>query len=530
MFPPGRDATVFAYIGRTIALGGMPYRDAWDIKPPGIYLIYALLGGGSGGADERFLRLRIADIGLAVLVGACLRALAGELGHARAGLAAAVWFAGLYLQGGFWGLGQTETWANLFALISMLASLRAASLAGAGASLSLVSGLSLGIVLAIKFTSAVVLLPCVSLCIAWAQPAHRLQRAAWLFAGALVPPAACAVWLAGRGALGAYADVLTGFVAPYARVTPNGPAAQALLGLSRTGSFVAGVCVPVFLAAIPAVLRRRCNTGSASLPANQERCRTVVGRLGTLRGEGLLWASLASGVAAVWMQGKFFLYHWQAVLPFLAILAAIGLCWVLHRLHLPPHQVPAVACLVAICWSLAASGGVYRDFLKLGLGVIGRTTWLYRFGRPGAGGYSFLVDRKAAEYVREVTYPGDGLLVWGFEPAIYLLADRYPPGRFFFNVPVAVRFAPTSWRREFVSSIRARPPRVIVVAQRDAIPWANGLREDSSQQLAAWPELAGLVQREYRPLKRIADLLIYHRRSDDGVDQGPRFPASKGLP
>jgi len=38
----GRDSGIFAYTGKVIAEGGLPYRDAWDNKPPGVYYIDAL--------------------------------------------------------------------------------------------------------------------------------------------------------------------------------------------------------------------------------------------------------------------------------------------------------------------------------------------------------------------------------------------------------------------------------------------------------------------------------------------------------
>ena len=40
--PPGRDTALFLLIGDVIARGGFPYRDAWDLKPPGVYLAYSI--------------------------------------------------------------------------------------------------------------------------------------------------------------------------------------------------------------------------------------------------------------------------------------------------------------------------------------------------------------------------------------------------------------------------------------------------------------------------------------------------------
>ena len=39
---PGRDYGIFSYIGQQITLGKLPYRDAWDHKPPAIFYINAL--------------------------------------------------------------------------------------------------------------------------------------------------------------------------------------------------------------------------------------------------------------------------------------------------------------------------------------------------------------------------------------------------------------------------------------------------------------------------------------------------------
>src|SRR5262245_10675214 len=42
-YPFGRDQGVFAYAGSVILRGGWPYRDVWDVKPPGIYYTYAAM-------------------------------------------------------------------------------------------------------------------------------------------------------------------------------------------------------------------------------------------------------------------------------------------------------------------------------------------------------------------------------------------------------------------------------------------------------------------------------------------------------
>ena len=41
--PMGGDEGLYAYVGERILDGGVPYRDAWDQKPPGIHFAYAVL-------------------------------------------------------------------------------------------------------------------------------------------------------------------------------------------------------------------------------------------------------------------------------------------------------------------------------------------------------------------------------------------------------------------------------------------------------------------------------------------------------
>ena len=47
-YPLARDQGVFAYVGTLILKGGWPYRDVWEVKPPGIYYTYAAIIGCSG--------------------------------------------------------------------------------------------------------------------------------------------------------------------------------------------------------------------------------------------------------------------------------------------------------------------------------------------------------------------------------------------------------------------------------------------------------------------------------------------------
>src|SRR5439155_11771388 len=59
LYPFHPDHAMFAYIGDRWLHGELPYRDAWDVKPPGIFAIYALaqLVFGRGMAAARWADL-----------------------------------------------------------------------------------------------------------------------------------------------------------------------------------------------------------------------------------------------------------------------------------------------------------------------------------------------------------------------------------------------------------------------------------------------------------------------------------------
>jgi hypothetical protein len=552
LFPYGRDQSVFAYVGSVIARGGMPYRDAWDLKPPGIYLLYAFLASLCPD-DGKYLMLwvRAADVGIAAATGVLLTLLARRWGREETGWAAAAWYAALYLHGGhwhrgFWSMAQAEAWANPLALGAIYCGLRIADdcsargglrnpaspgpqgsgstsgvLAEAGAVSSggpgselvdagkvspsleqsvsqsairnpqsaILMGALTGAVAVLKFTAVLPILPFLALAVC-AGEGNKLRRLLLIGAGCAVPLVLTLAWLVNGRVLDDYLEIQRQFVAPYARLDAPGLEKRVANLFGYTLGLAAQLWLPVALA----VLGGWKGAGWKA------------------PGRGLALAMLAAGLAAVWAQNKYFGYHWQTVLPALALLAAAGGADLLRRARLPARMVPVAGVAIALGWSLTGHWSDYRDSARLAVGGVTREAWLARFGAPGSGDFSFLADQQAAMYVRQTTQPGDAVLVWGFEPTVYLLAERQAPTRFFFNVPLTVRFAPERWRKEFLSDLRARPPELFLVVRSDAIPWASGRNDDSVAQLAEWKELQSWLLANYREETQIEDFTIYRQQ------------------
>jgi hypothetical protein len=248
-WPLIHDAPIMHYVAWLIAQGGVPYRDAFDMNLPGVYLIHwALLSvGGPGDLAWRLFDLLWLAATCAVLFAYC-RPMSGSL-PAGAG---ALLFALYHLSGGAWRAGQRDYLLCLFLLAGVYGVAR--SLERAGALRPLVwSGIALGAGLTVKPTAGMLWVGCAAAAAWGAGRAGRpaLAGAGAVLGGGLIVPALVFGWLDMRGGLGAFRDVFIGYVLPLygrlARVSvvaalgwyPYGRAlwallaALAILGLAR---------------------------------------------------------------------------------------------------------------------------------------------------------------------------------------------------------------------------------------------------------------------------------------------------------
>src|SRR5260370_11092846 len=109
-YPLARDQGVFAYVGSVILKGGCPYRDVWEVKPPGIYYTYAAILAATG---HSIAGIRAFDLLAAVATALLLAAALRPLVAVEAAWLGALLYAALYLRLGFWGMAQAESYANL---------------------------------------------------------------------------------------------------------------------------------------------------------------------------------------------------------------------------------------------------------------------------------------------------------------------------------------------------------------------------------------------------------------------------------
>ena len=118
ILPFWSDTAIFAVIGQAIARGGMPYVDAWDQKPPAIYLIYA---AATQGPWDLFLNVRVLDLGWTALTSVLLVELGRRWWSVRAGMVAGVLYGGVYFTiSGWWQLAQPDSFIGLPLVLALL--------------------------------------------------------------------------------------------------------------------------------------------------------------------------------------------------------------------------------------------------------------------------------------------------------------------------------------------------------------------------------------------------------------------------
>ncbi|MBI4627322.1 MAG: glycosyltransferase family 39 protein [Candidatus Rokubacteria bacterium] len=214
-WPLVHDAPIMHYIAWRLGEGAVPYRDLFDMNFPGVYLLHraALTVFGAGDAGFRaFDLLWLAGTAL------CVGALVAPGGRAAAA-AAGLFFAVYHLAGGAWQAGQRDF---LLCPFLLLGALGVARWAEHGVEWPLLwGGAALGAGLTIKPHAALLAAALAALVAAVARRHGRPAGiAAAIFAmSALVAPMLVTLWVAARGGLAAWREIVFDYLLPfYARL------------------------------------------------------------------------------------------------------------------------------------------------------------------------------------------------------------------------------------------------------------------------------------------------------------------------
>lgn len=505
-FDYGRDQGIYALVARSVLRGDMPYRDAWDFKPPGIFLVYAFARWVFG-PSQQGIRL-LESLGLAATAVGLVIFAKDHWQKPLVGLLAAALAAWLHVQLDFWHTGQPETFAGMVTIAAIVLGARSwvrPMSPRARAAAEVGAGVLFGFAGLLKPPLAgggAVLAACLAYRELTEVGPSRLRRAALpvlrVGVGGAAPLVLVALWFAARGALGDLREVLFVFTPHY---TALGWEGQTAAGLLHWG-------VAEWLIRYSSIT----TVGAALLlgfhPTKAERL-----------GVALLLGIIFVQIVGVTMQAKFFPYHYGAIWPATALVAGLGLHGAWQRLSrrgvLAALVFPVGIALLATTqtatknldpfWDRAAR----RLDLLFGSAPADAAAWddLATVADVDAGD-----NRAVADFLRARTPPERPVFVWGFEPVIYDLAERESATRFVYNVPQRVAWAAEPLRRTLMEDLTARPPSAIVVERRDVFPMVTGSVLDSADTLPSFPELRALLETRYALAGTFGDIDVYLER------------------
>ncbi len=225
-WPLIHDAPLMHYIAWLITQGAVPYRDAFDMNVPGVYLAHlaVLAVGGSGDWPWRLFDLGWLAATCGLLYGYCR-----PMTTRWAAAAGAALFALYHLSGGAWRAGQRDFLLGAFLLAGAWGVARSIEQGGLPRPLFW-GGLALGAGMTVKPHAALYWAICAGAA-AWAW--RRRGRPVWLAPGTvlgagLLVPALVFGWLGWLGGLRPFIEILTGYVLPLYSHVGRAPALQSL--------------------------------------------------------------------------------------------------------------------------------------------------------------------------------------------------------------------------------------------------------------------------------------------------------------
>lgn len=402
IWPIGADHHIMASVADALLRGGVPYRDALDIKGPVAFMPYALADAVAG---PKPVAIRVVDLGIVLTLGLItFRRLSIDYSRMRAAAVLAAFWAMLYRMGPA-DTAQPDGWiaAAVLSLISITISKRVHHDGE-------VTGVILcSMVLSKPFYVIYAVLPLMA-CLKMAPLARRRFLSRVFIGGCL----ACLLILlpfAVRGGLRDYADINLHYALTEYRLGNVGTRLRMTAGLQQLFWERGWGRLLLCMLAIGFIARKFERMSDTSTVA----------------------VSLACGFCSVVLGGRYFPYHLSPLIAAIAVwsAAAVGGQRDVPR---PRWEFAAGWCVIVLSLSAGIGARVMQEFQR----PESRTTEL---GRE----------------IRRVASPTSRIAFYGYDPAAAWISTLTPASRIVFSMPL-INGVPGGlyqqrFRREFVSGV-----------------------------------------------------------------------------
>lgn len=494
----GWDIPTYSYVASVIREGGVPYRDAWDLKSPGIFFAHAI---GQAILGTSPVGIRVFDLLWQLVTAVLVAQLAGLVcREGRAGLLAGWLYLLTYFARNGWDWAQPDSLVSLPLAAGVLAALRGKESGRFWPWLA--AGASIGVAALLKPPFGLLGIAFLVLAATGGRGRIRGIAASWLAlaVGLAAPLGACLGYFWAHGAIGELWATQFVLVPEY---VANIHAYRSLSCLLRSALqpvnapvHAMGMLLLIFL--MGAGWRKREN-----LPA-----------------VGLLLAWVGVVLAALVLHGKYDSMHYAGFLAPLAVLSgpAMQQLWSRWRER---RAWWAIAVLAVLAITLVVPANKFRQHARLLVQRISE-------GDHPAGPIQTL-----GATLREKTARADTIFVWGNVPAVYYYAQRRSSSRF-----IHVYFLTRSWgqldlRPGFLQEWREHPPRFFVLikspnltapGRETAFFQCKPEEIDPMESYLRFAELRSMVERNYRVTAETAAYVLYRRQGEESGDPARLIP------
>jgi 4-amino-4-deoxy-L-arabinose transferase-like glycosyltransferase len=456
--PFERDEGEYAYIGSLILHGGVPYRDAYNMKLPGTYgmysLIIAIFGSSPAGIHAGFMIVSLATI---VLLYAAFRRLFDPM----IGLVAATVYGLLSVSGPFLGFAAHAThFINLFAVLGLFFYSRSndrRTWLDAG-----YTGLMFGLAFLMKqqavflvaFAGAMVIVR--ALLVRPARWKTTMASALAYGVGAVIPYAAVLVVMSAAGAFDKFWFWTVTYAGKYATSETPWEMTKALFGFSFGPMFSEYPLVWLLALAGLAVLW----IGKYDL--SQKLCVTLLAIF---------------SFAAVWPGFNFRQHYFVLLLPAVGALAAVSLKYLTDlipatRTHRVARAAPFVV-IVSMGIIAMTNGRAY--YLDDPVDLVSEKAYP---GNP------FVEALEIGKYIARNTTEEDRIAILGSEPEILVYSGRRSATGYVYVYPLVELHANNvKMQHEMMSEIEAARPKYLVYCNL-AVSWLA--TSESPKDILQW--------------------------------------------
>jgi len=515
-YPHGLDQQIFSLYGDIIRHGGIPYRDAIEIKPPLVYYFYALSEQIFGNNE---LSIRIFETAYQIVTAYLLFRLTLKITKSKPlALGTYITYVVMLVMQGYWETAQAETFSTLPGLIVFWSLIKADEENSAKKLLlyALITGAALAAYCWFKY-NFIVMLPAIIIFILSGSTSRRIYFSLLVVVSFLAFYLSYALYLYLNGAINTYLEVMLEWAPGYAGLNP--------LLSRKTLSEIISQNFPVFLFYNYTGLMTISMTAGIIYVSRTYKVFLANNNNHRSRASLLLLLLLASLFISLILERKLFVYHYNRALWAAAPFIVIGL-WKIYLLiaHYWKRRKEDTLEFTIVSRTIIV-GAVslllfYSPIMKLidspiefGIAALrgeNAKQHLIKLKPDDYFGGEFEVADSLRPYLNET----DNIFIWGTHIGAYDILVKRPPAKMITTMQMVATFTPKSWKKEVIKRLYKTKPKFILVQMGDQIPYITGSEYDSYGNYVRYEELLNFVGDYYSIKFETLMYVVYERTSD----------------